>query len=78
MDLEKLTTKIEKSYNRRFKSVGKRVSTSIEGIDAINKLELAEIKAVATTILDLETKNLKSDVELLLTKKEEISFLLVR
>jgi len=72
MDLEKLTTNIEKSYNRRFKSVGKRVSTSIEGIDAINKLELAEIKAVATTILDLETKNLKSDVELLLAKKEEI------
>ena len=72
MDLEKLTTKIEKSYNRRFKSVGKRVSTSIEGIDALNKLELAEIKTVATTILDLETKNLKSDVEVLLSKKEEI------
>ncbi len=72
MDLEKLTTTIEKSYNRRFKSVEKRVSTSIEGIDAINKLELAEIKAIATTILDLETKNLKSDVELLLAKKEEI------
>jgi len=72
MDLEKLTTKIEKSYNRRFKSIEKRVSTSIEGIDAINKLALAEIKIVATTILDLETKNLKSDVELLLAKKEEI------
>ena len=72
MDLEKLKSKVEKSYNRRFKSVEKRVSTSIESISSINKLELAEIKTVTTTILDLETKNLKADVEALLAKKEAI------
>ena len=63
MDLEILKTKIEESYNRRFKSVQKRVSASIENIDAVNELELAEIKSVATAILDLETKTLQSDVE---------------
>ncbi len=72
MDLEKLTAKVEKSYNRRFKSVEKRVSTSIENISSVNKLELAQIKAVTTTILDLETKNLQADVEALLAKKEAI------
>ena len=72
MDLEKLTVKVEESYNRRFKSVEKRVSTSIESISAVNELELAEIKAVTTTILDLETKDLQADVEALLAKKEEI------
>ena len=72
MDLEKLKSKVEKSYNRRFKSVEKRVSTSIESISSINKLELAEIKAITTTILDLETKSLQADVEALLAKKETI------
>ena len=72
MDLEKLKTKVEESYNRRFKSVEKRVATSIESISSIDKLELAEIKTVTTTILDLETKNLQADVEALLAKKEAI------
>ncbi len=72
MDLEKLTVKVEESYSRRFKSVEKRVSTSIESISAVNELELAEIKAVTTTILDLETKDLQADVEALLAKKEDI------
>ncbi len=72
MDLEKLITKVEESYNRRFKSVQKRVSASIEKVDGINDLTLAEIKAVAKSILDLETRNLKSDVESLLAKKDEI------
>ena len=72
MNLEKLTAKVEEAYNRRFKSVEKRVSTSIESISSINKLELAEIKVVTTTILDLETQSLQSDVEALLAKKEAI------
>jgi len=72
MDLEKLTAKVEKAYNRRFKSVEKRVSTSIESVSSVNELELAEIKALTTTILDLETKNLQADVETLLAKKELI------
>jgi hypothetical protein len=72
MDLEKLKSKVEKSYNRRFKSVEKRVSTSIESISPLNKLELAEIKTLTTTILDLETQSLQADVEALLAKKEAI------
>ena len=72
MDLKKLTTQIEESYSRRFKSIDKRVSTSIENINDIDGLELAQIKAIATTILDLETESLQSDVEALLAKKEAI------
>jgi len=72
VDLKKLTTQIEESYSRRFKSIDKRVSTSIENINDIDGLELAQIKAIATTILDLETESLQSDVEALLAKKEAI------
>ena len=72
MDLEKLKSEVEESYNRRFKSVEKRVSTSVESITNINDLDLAEIKLVATTILDIETQSLQSDVEALLAKKEAI------
>ena len=72
MDLEQLTTKVEESYSRRFKSVETRVSASMENIDSINELTLAEIKGIATTILDLETKDLQDDLEVLLAKKDEI------
>ena len=72
MDLEKLTAKVEESYSRRFKSARKRVSASLEHIDTLNELTLQEIKAISLTILDLETQSLKSDVEQLLAKKEEI------
>ena len=60
MDLEKLTQKVKESYSHQFKNV------------EASELTLAEIKAITTTILDLETKKLQDDVEDLLAKKEEI------
>ena len=72
MDLEKLIAKVEEAYNRRFKSVEKRVSMSMQSVDALDELTLEGMKAVTTAILDLETKSLQSDVESLLAKKEAI------
>ncbi|WP_294962221.1 DUF6781 family protein [Sulfurimonas sp.] len=77
MDLEKLQTDINDSYNHRFKSVDKRVTHTIDHLKdelniQINELNLNDIKTIATTILDIETKTLKSDVESLLAQKELI------
>lgn len=77
IDLKILQEEIEESYNKRFKSVDKRVSATIEDlikrdVFSIDELTLAEIKGVTTTILDFETQKLKSDVENLLAQKENI------
>ncbi|WP_373001710.1 DUF6781 family protein [Sulfurimonas sp.] len=77
MDLEKLQIDIDNSYNRRFKSVDKRVTHAMDHLSdelniQINELNLNEIKTIATTILDIETQTLKSDVESLLAQKELI------
>ena len=75
MDMEKLNTEIEESYNRRFKSVDKRVSAAMRSLIENNKLdleklELGQISGMVSTILNLETKSLQDDVETLLAQKE--------
>jgi len=77
MNVEKLNEELEKSYNRRYKSVEKRVSSSIEHLVEtnnfdVNKLNLADMKSLVTTILNLETSSLQEDVETLLAQKELI------
>ncbi|EDZ63290.1 hypothetical protein SMGD1_1156 [Sulfurimonas gotlandica GD1] len=77
MDLEKLNSDLTSSYNHRFKSVDKRVAHIMNHLSddlniQINDLNLHEIKTIATTILDIETLALKSDVESLLAQKELI------
>ncbi|WP_373036266.1 DUF6781 family protein [Sulfurimonas sp.] len=77
MDLDKLTSDLNDSYNRRFKSVDKRVAHAMNHLSddlniKINDLNLHEIKTIATTILDIETHSLKDDVESLLAQKEII------
>jgi len=77
MDLEKLQSDLNKSYNRRFKSVDKRVAHIINHMNddlniQMSKLSLYEIKNITTTILDIETKTLRSDIEKLLAQKEQI------
>ncbi|WP_415397049.1 DUF6781 family protein [Sulfurimonas sp. CS5] len=77
MDLDKLTGDLNDSYNHRFKSVDKRVAHAMNHISdelnvKVNELNLHELKSIATTILDIETKTLKSDVESLLAQKEMI------
>jgi len=77
MDLEKLQIDLTSSYSHRFKSVEKRVSQALtEMVEqhsvAIDKLSLQEMKTVATTILNIETKSLHDEVEALLAQKEQI------
>jgi len=77
MDIEAINTELEASYNRRFKSVEKRVITGINHLQETNnlefeKLELAQMRSLVTTVLNLETKSLQEDVEALLAQKELI------
>ncbi|QOY54595.1 hypothetical protein HUE87_12150 [Candidatus Sulfurimonas marisnigri] len=77
MNLEELANSFKNLYNKKFKSLDKRVASAINSakdekdID-INKLNLNEIKVVTTTILDIETQKLHSELEELLAKKEQI------
>lgn len=77
MDLNKLINDLNNSYNHRFKNIDKRVSHAMQHVHdelntEFNELDLTEIKTITTTILDIETKNLKSDIESLLSQKELI------
>lgn len=77
MDLEILQQELEEVYNHRFKSIDKRASSALDEVVEKNKLDLneltlAEVKTISTTILDLETQNLKADVEKLIFQKEAI------
>lgn len=77
MELEKLEEALNNSYNRRLKSLDKRVTQAFKSaqeelsIDT-NSLSLQEVKTLSTTILDLETKKLKENVEALLLQKEQL------
>jgi len=75
MEIEKVNTELEEVYNRRFKSVEKRVTKAIDHVSQTNKLnvgdlELAQMRSIVTTVLNLETKSLQEDVETLLAQKE--------
>lgn len=77
MDLEKLQRDLKNSYNNRFKSVEKRVADALSRMSQeykveVTQLSLQEIKAVATTILTIETQTLHDEVETLLAQKEQI------
>lgn len=74
MNIEKIQEHIKKIYNLRFKSVDKRVTHAIDetkalGVD-LTTLSLNEMKSLASTVLDIETAKVHSEVEALLAKKE--------
>ncbi|MCX6077560.1 MAG: hypothetical protein NTW78_11855 [Campylobacterales bacterium] len=77
MDLEKLQRDLKNSYKRDLPTVNERVEDIVKhlvtewNVDA-NALNLHEIKTLATAILDIETKTLQDEVEILLAKKEQI------
>jgi len=75
MDIEKVDEELEKSYNRRYKSVEKRISSAVqhvvdEKLLDLEKIELGQMREFVTTMLTLETKSLQDDVESLLAQKE--------
>ena len=77
MDLEKLQRDLNNSYNSNLNSIDERVEDIISHIKdewkiSTDELNLAEIKTITTSILDVETKELKSEVEALLAQKEQI------
>ncbi len=77
MDIKKLQEDLKDIYNHRFKSIDKRVIDAIEkvqtsGVD-LPSLNLHEMKALSSTILDIETKKLHDEVELLLAKQEKLN-----
>lgn len=61
------------NYNKRFKTLDKRVSSSIEssGLN-LNELSLDNMRSLATTIVNIETLTLQDDLQELLRRKEEI------
>ena len=73
MSHNKLEESVKENYSKRFKSIGKRVSTAINSskIDA-EELSLQEMKELSLTIVDLETKELQEDLQKLLIQKENI------
>jgi len=71
--MKELEEKLQKVYNRRFKSTLKRVLTALQdaNIDETN-LSLDEVKTIADTFIAAETQKLEEDVEKLLAQKEAI------
>jgi len=75
MDVKKVDKELQETYNRRFKSVEKRVSTAVEHLVDVKlldleKIELGQMREFVTTMLTLETTSLQDDVESLLAQKE--------
>lgn len=65
--------KINELYNKRFKTLEKRVSSVVKDAEVdLNSLALQEIKELSTTIINIETQALKNDLEKLLEKRENI------
>jgi len=73
LDIEK---NVKDLYNPRFKSLDKRVTSLISDMKDkeinLEKLNLQEIKTLSNSILDYETKKLSSELESLMTQKEQI------
>lgn len=77
MDLEKLQRDIKNSYKSDKKTLDERVENILQHVKDewkidTNSLNIHEIKTIATTILDVETKVLHDEVEMLLAQKEQI------
>jgi len=65
--------KLTQNYSKRFKSIGKRVSTAVES-SAIepSKLSLQDMRELTSTVIDLETTLLRDDLQALLVQKDAI------
>lgn len=69
--MDNLQTDLKASYNKRFKTLEKRVATAIHTIN-LDELSLTHIKDVTSTIIEIETSALNSELELLLEKKDAL------
>jgi len=64
---------ISNIYNKRLKTLQKRVATLFrdEAVNS-NELSLADMRTLTTSVIDIETSMLKSDLEMLLAQKDAI------
>ncbi|NPA59078.1 MAG: hypothetical protein GXO30_01220 [Epsilonproteobacteria bacterium] len=73
MQEDKLKESLINSYQHKNDSLTQRISNAIRELNTdIDSLNLDEIRTISTTILDIETKSLKDDMESLLAQKELI------
>ena len=77
MDTDKLKKDLSSSYDSELKTVNERVLSAINHLDKefdvqMDNLNFDETKALISTILDIETKTLRRDVQELLEQKELI------
>lgn len=73
MEAKELEETIRKAYNRRFKSVEKRVDHAISDSKIeLEKLSPVNLKAVTSAVVEEETRSLEAEMEDLLAQKETI------
>ena len=77
MDLEKLQRDLKVTYDPKIDTVDNRVEHIVEHISnewniEVNRLTVTEIQLLSATVLEIETKSLIDEVELLLAQKEQI------
>jgi DNA uptake protein ComE-like DNA-binding protein len=73
METKILEEKLQKVYNKRYKTIEKRVSTALHEVEINEKdLSLEDIKTIASLFIEKETQKLEDDVEKLLEQKEAI------
>lgn len=71
--MQKIEETIEKSYNKKFKTLDKRVSSVVDDAKInMSKLNLNEIKTITSSIVEIETKKLHDELEALMAQKEQL------
>ena len=73
MKSQELEEKLEKTYNKQYKTVEKRIISALHDAQLDeNQLSLEEIRTLANLFIKKETEKLEEDVEKLLEQKEAI------
>ena len=73
MQTKELEEQINAHYNKRYKTIQKRVAHAIDALKLQTKeLSLAEMKDISHALINIETQKLQDDAEKLLTQKEAI------
>jgi len=73
MNTTQLQEKLQKAYNRRYKTIQKRVHSALENAEVDEKeLNLEAIKVISDLFIEKETQQLQEDLQELLEQKEAI------
>ena len=73
MDTNELELKVKKVYSHKFKNISRRVVNALKRAEIdLNELTANEIRALTTSLVEVETQSLQNEVENLLAQKENI------